>query len=371
MILYLTSNQNIGLLDFLQHENGQPMKRLAGEFHLYRFVTRDMRSFAHITRLVVDLSAVRDTEKEIIDALSAFRTMYDARVIIMADGRRPGDVFLSSLFDEGIRNFITADSIEGMRLEILDCLSDEGMCYEDALRYRIQAVSENEPESESGPLLSGSYRFNCNGLKVMVAGSTTKTGTTTVALNLAHFLRNLGAKTAYLEANDNGHIQTLPIMHKGINEVNGGGYEHKGARYYPARQKYRFGDYQFNIIDIGELKPELMEVYRQADCRVLCTPGKPYALQSMLAALKLMADCDAYVLIHSTLESTREEFRRIASNPNRKVFFPGYSPDLFDGNANASIWSQMMSEYMVAEPDMSDKQNKKKHLKLSEQGRIL
>jgi hypothetical protein len=155
-------------------------------------------------------------------------------------------------------------------------------------------------------------------------------------------------------------------MHKGIKEVSGGGYEHKGVQYYPSRQKYRFSDYHFNIIDIGELKPELMEVYRQADCRVLCTPGKPYALQSILAAQKLMADCDAHVLIHSTPESTREEFRRIASNPNRKVFFPGYSPDLFDGNANASIWSQMMSEYVVAEPDTSDKQNKKKRMRLFE-----
>lgn len=352
-MLYLTGNQNIGLLDFLQNEHGQPLKRLAGEFHLYRFVTRDMRSFAHITRLVIDLSSIRDTEKEIIDALSAFRTMYDARIIILADGRKPGDAFLSTLFDEGIRNFITSESIEGMRLEILDCLSDGGMRYEDALRFRIKEVTEGQ--AEAVPMLSGNYRFTCNGLKVMVAGSTSKTGTTTVALNLAHFLANLGAATAYLEANEHGHILTLPIMHKGIQEANGGIYEYKGVRYYPARQKYRFGDYQFNIIDIGVLKPELMELYRQADCRILCAPGKPYGLQDLLGVLNLLGESTANVLVHSTPDNSREEFRRIVSSQNRQAFFPGYSPDLFDGSANAAIWSQVMAEYVVATQNVTGK----------------
>jgi len=312
-----------------------------------------MRSFAHITRLVIDLSSIRDTEKEIIDALSAFRAMYDARVIILADGRKPGDVFLSTLFDEGIRNFITSESIEGMRLEILDCLSDEGMRYEDALRFRVQEVTEGQAEAVPMPL--GSYRFTCNGLKVMVAGSTSKTGTTTVALNLAHFLANIGASTAYLEANEHGHIQTLPILHKSIQEVHGGGCENKGVRYYPARQKYRFGDYQFNIIDIGVLKPELMELYRQADCRILCAQGKPYGLQDLLGVLKVLGENTANVLVHSTPENTREEFHRIVSSQNRQVFFPGYSPDLFDGSSNAAIWARVMSEYVVAAQNATGK----------------
>lgn len=355
MILYMTSNQNIGLLDFIQ-QDGHTLKRFVGNFHLYQFVTRDMRSFAHITRLVVDLSSLRNTEAEIVDALSAFRTLYDARVIIMADGRKPGDAFLSRLFDEGIRNFITSETIEGMRLEILDCLSEEGMCYEDALRYRVREAAA----LESAVLPAGNWRFNCKGLKVMVAGSTTKTGTTTVALNLAHFLADHGAGTAYLEANENRHIKTLALMDKSIRETDGGGYEHKGVHYYPERLKCRLEYYHFAVIDIGVLEPNAADLFLRGDVRMLCMPGKPYALPGIFEALKLMADSEGSVLVHSTPENLREEFRRIVSNQNRQAFFPGYSPDLFDGNANAAIWSKVMSEYMVAAPDMPDKLYRKK-----------
>jgi len=85
MLLYLTSNENIGIFDFLSIEKGILIKKLSGSFKLMQFILRDMRSLDHYSYFAIDLSAVGDTEGEIIEAIGAFKKMFASRIVFYID----------------------------------------------------------------------------------------------------------------------------------------------------------------------------------------------------------------------------------------------------------------------------------------------
>lgn len=57
MLLYLSSNENIEIFDFLTNEHGIVIKKLSGTFNLKQFVTRDMRSLNHYAYFAIDIVA--------------------------------------------------------------------------------------------------------------------------------------------------------------------------------------------------------------------------------------------------------------------------------------------------------------------------
>ena len=59
---------------------------MSGMFILKQFVIHDVRNLKQFSYFVIDLKALKDTEDKIIEAISAFESMYSSRVIIFAEG---------------------------------------------------------------------------------------------------------------------------------------------------------------------------------------------------------------------------------------------------------------------------------------------
>lgn len=55
MLLYLTSNENVNVFDFLENEHGIIIKKLSGHFSLKQFVMHDMRNLEHYQYVAVDV----------------------------------------------------------------------------------------------------------------------------------------------------------------------------------------------------------------------------------------------------------------------------------------------------------------------------
>lgn len=345
MLLYLSSNQNSGLFDFLVNEHGIPVKKLSGEFCLNKFVIRDMRNFNHYSFIVIDLRSLKDSENEIIDSIIAFMAMYDSRVIILAEGRSQDDELLMKLYNEGVHNIITAQTAEGLKEEILECISVDGMSHKRVLQLE-NIPSEELGSGACGTLIPQKGYFNCNGIKIAVAGVSGKVGTTTNGLNLSHYLADLGAKVSYLEVNKNGHINILSSFYKDIAR-NENFMEYKGVKYFSTKSRYNFSDFNFNILDIGELAPEYLEIFRKCDIRILCATAKPYELPALTKTLELIKNVQINCLFSFASERNRKDAREIVKGDNVMVYFARYSPDLFDDNANKAIWSNMLSEYAL------------------------
>jgi len=390
MLLYLTSNLNLGLFDFIQDET-IPIKKLSGEFNLKKFVIRDMRSFSHIKYVAIDHQALNDTDEELIEGILGFWAMYDARIVYLAEGMKPGDELLSKLYAAGVKNFVTAEDPEEIRKEILECISPEGMSYEKAERFKIQPIeeeprpkvkrakpktesmkAEKEKELEQEPLdyvvvnkttkLGLDTEQERKGIAVGVAGITGKTGTTTTALNLAYFLSRLGAKVSYVECDPTKQLNWLPYYDIAVNDESA---EYNGVFFHTMKVKFSLADYDFNILDLGKMldSGQNVNAFSMSHVRIITAASKPYEVNQLIKTLEDIKDTSTNLLFSFTPDNDRKTLRQIVSkHPEHQVYFTAYSPDLFDPSPNRMIWTNIMSDYLISKPPEAIK---KKRLRVS------
>lgn len=334
MLLYISSNKNIGIFDFLTKEKGFIIKKLSGEFYLNKFVIHDMRNLNHYSYIAIDLQAINDTEQEIIEALRAFKVMYDSRVIIFAEGKSKEEDLIKSLVNEKIYNIITANTVAEIKEEILKCISEEGMIYEDYFTRENNKLLGNVSQ----------YIFKQKDIKIAVAGVSRRCGTTTTAFNLTNCLYGLGAKISYTEANDNNHLKVIADYYEFIKD-SGESLKYKGVEYYPNKQFPN--EYNFNVFDIGVLNGNTLPIYKACDVRMLCSGIKPYEIAGYKKALESISELRINTILNFCTELGRTNFKKLVENENNKAYFTDYSPNLFDGKVNEKIFKEILKDYII------------------------
>nr|WP_245353255.1 hypothetical protein [Clostridium punense] len=332
--MYISSNKNIGIFDFLTKEKGIIIKKLSGEFYLNKFVIHDMRNLSHYSYVAIDLQAIKDAEQEIIEALRAFKVMYDSRVIIFAEGKSKEENLIKSLVNEKIYNIITANTVAEIKKEILKCISEEGMTYEDYFTRDKNKLSSNVSQ----------YIFKEKDIKIAVAGVSRRCGTTTTAFNLTNYLYRLGAKVSYTEANDNNHLQVIADYYEFIKD-SGESLKYKGVEYYPDKQFPN--EYNFNVFDIGVLNGNTIPIYKACDVRMLCSGSKPYEITEYKKALESIFELSINTIFNFSQELGRTNLKKLVENENNKAYFTDYSPNLFDGKVNEKIFKEILKDYII------------------------
>jgi len=337
VILYLCSNQNINLFDFIDKERGMPIKKMSGSFKLKQFVIHDVRNLSQFDFLIIDLKALKDNESEIVEAITAFGTMYSARIILFAEGLEASSPLFSNLIDLGIYNIITSTEFEDIKEEMFQCVSPDGKDIRSAIRSKYFTLEEIKEKGKP------EYSFLCSDIKIAVVGAAHKVGTTTTAFNLVNFLVNAGAETAYVEANTNEHLKCLPSYYKDMC-VNETYLEYKGVKYYFSGNFPEKNN--FIVIDFGTIDQCRIQALKQCEVLILCGTAKPYEVDFLNAALKELEGLTLNIVLSHTLKSVQEDIAVVLGIKNCCLYFTEYSPDLFDGKANEKIFSEMVKEYL-------------------------
>lgn len=336
MILYLTSNANVNLLDQIEMEQEMPVKKLIGQFSLLSFVVKDMRHFSHVRYVAIDRKAIIESDDDMVQALLSFQTMYETRIVIIAEGLPESSPFLQQLIQNGITNVVTSNEIETMLEEIQECFSEQGM-----QRY-IPSVSP-EPVNETLEALQPhkeKYKFDCKNIRIAIAGSDRRVGVTTTAMNLVFWIQMHGGNACYLEANASKHL--AHIFHLFEPEKAGNAYVMEGVDFYLTPELDR--DYNFIVTDCGVLgDPRIQVSFTQADVRVLCGSAMPYELPVFYHALERCKDLSVHAIGLSVPENLRPFLLQMLS---KDILFVDSSHDLFDAKANHQLYDQLLKCYV-------------------------
>lgn len=336
MILYLTSNANVNLLDRVEMEKELPVKKLIGQFSLLPFVVKDMRHFSHVQLFVIDRKAVLESDEEMVQALLSFQIMYEIRIIVIANGLPEGSPFLHQLIQAGVTNIVTATSIESMLGEIKECFSEQGM------QRFIPSISLQDMEqgNHSLQIEKERYQFTCKNIRIAIAGSERRTGVTTTAMNLVFWIQERGGTACYVEANTSKHL--THIIHLFDPNKSGNAYVLGNADFY-LTQKFNH-DYNFIVIDCGVLGDlKLQEVFFHADIRLLCGSAMPYELPIFYRALERCKDLPVYAVGMFVPENLKPYLRQMM---NKSIIFGDSSHDLFDSNVNSQLYFQLLKGHM-------------------------
>lgn len=342
MLLYLTGKDRVNLLDFIESENGLIPKKMTGKFSLLQFVIRDMRNYAHLKFFAIDRAAVTEDDGGFIQAVNSFQTMFSARIIVFCEGCTEGDPFLRQLIMAGVTDLVTAADIKGIRAEIMECLSPDGM-----RRYKEPTPKPQTPSiAVKNMPVSERYIFTAKDVRIAVAGCQRRVGVTTTAINLAYWIQAHGGTACYLESNLHKHLAYVLKLY--ADQPEGSHYAIGGVDYYFTGEFDK--TYNFIVTDCGVLSDPQQPSFAEADLRLLCGSAMPYELAHMQNAVNRCKGMEVQALGMCVPLDIRELVQDASGGD---MLFADPSHELFDGSANAGLNKRLVEGYISGTIDNS------------------
>ena len=336
MLLYLSSNGKSGLTDFME---GQELviKKLTGRFSLKLFAAKDMRNYTGCKYFLVDVSCVEEQLDDFIVALQSMQIMLNVRIIPILSGMENADAYIGRLLDIGVMDIVTADNMDGIKDELAECLSEDGM-----QRYKRQSESLMQDTAfEEVPKQKEivKYKWDARNVKIAIAGTQRRSGVTVTAFNFAAWLIARGASACYVEDNTNRHLNWIINIYD--SEKDGEVYPVGGIDCYFANETDK--DYNFIIYDCGELK-EMITIFKEADIRLLCGSILPYEAKDYLQVLNACNEMDIHKLGLCVPKPLQEFCRKSLS---KDILIAEASHDLFENNINGHIYLPMVKRFII------------------------
>jgi hypothetical protein len=341
VLLYLSSDEKSGIADFVEEDLQFVLKKLVGKFSLKLFVSKDMRNYTGCMFFLVDANCVEEQLEDFIVAVQSLQMMSDARIIVILSGMNEMEHYIEKLLEIDVMDIITADSANGVRDELSECLSPDGM-----QRYRLPRKSTRQQEpatdfdekSSEGEVIT-KYNWNCKNVKIAIAGTQRRSGVTVTAFNMVAWLIARGATACYVEANTHHHLSWIINVYDA--PKNGEGYSVGGIDCYFTDEFGR--GYNFVIYDCGEIK-EPSSIFREAEARLLCGSILPQEIQSFASVSQACKDYEVFKM-GLCVPFPLQEFCR--SSLGEDILIAKPSHDLFENNINEEIYMPMVEKYKM------------------------
>lgn len=346
LLLYMSSNHNMGLFDKPCQENSIILKQLNGEFNLNQFITQDVSNLNCYQYLSIDLSCLKDNDDDIINSIVGIKSMYDIRVIILAIGYENNNSLLGRLFAEGIYNIITATKISNQQTEILNCITSDGMQYKDALKFRMQ---DNEKTNQTRVVIQ-KQSINQT-VSVGVCGALHRIGTTTQALHIAKYLSNNGYKACYIEDNGHGHMDTLSDYYNiKTSDTNFITYDDVDIFLDSDMRQVFCNHYDFLVYDYGLFEETDIQQYLSKDIKIICVGSNSWEAPCIIPAFKNIGEYnDTHFIFSFTSESMQKDIKKLMGKFKDKSYFSKYTPELIDGSTNREMYKEVLRDYVQQE----------------------
>jgi hypothetical protein len=346
-------------------------------------------TLSHVKFFIIDLQSLNDKPDEIKDSLNKLKMLNDEmRIIIIADDEKSKDTnrdLLRRIFDLKIYNIIT----EFSESELEHCITkgkteeeakefflprpkletdEQRKEYEKAVTPQTQQAEvpeETAPEEPSIILLPNKDFRKKSGkenISVAVCAAEPHAGATHNALLMARFLKDLGFRVCYLEANASDRkiffaqrfYQNNFIVNKHLLQI-------RGLDLYSEFNMATVMDcdYDFYIFDFGVFNDSNSLGFLTKDIRVIVSGAKPWELKNLSEPAKLIGPkVDVHFLLNNAapgMESTIKEFMGPLAS---KAYFAEHVPDPFGRGKDETAFKQIFKDYIIVQ-EVRPKQQKK------------
>ena len=319
--------------------------------HIKNLVIGNAAAFTVASRFVIDLSSVKDTPDEIIEAIEALRSLNSsARVIVIADGESPGSSLINKLLNMGIYDIVLEPNQASLKKSLTT-----GYAKDEAIincAYVPAPAVESLPQPVPG--IREIYKANRNFKKrkpyvtIAICAAEPHIGATHQALLMAKFLTYIGFRVCYLEANRRRKIVYLANIYP----INANERKHliqyEGIDIYFDFNTPEVVDmgYDFFIYDMGRLNEMDANSFTTKDLRFIVGGVKAWEIPSYNAVLG-MAGAEksfSFILNHAPA-SEMAMIRDMMSG--FKLYFSDYAPYPFEFGVNLRAYKEIFKEYLT------------------------
>ncbi|PYG84337.1 hypothetical protein LY28_03651 [Ruminiclostridium sufflavum DSM 19573] len=366
MMLYLCSYNNVGLFDWL-NESGlveQPfmLKKISSnQLDLCSFAKKEALSINYYKYLAIDLSAVTNDSDSLRTAIESIRIMNPKIRFIYVDMDNKAEALRDTIRSFGEIPVITEkpekdiSAFKTQTAEALRYTPPEKEAGKEQLEDKIPKPNNKNTKAGSEKS-SREYIIESKNIMIAVLNTYPKAGATTLSINMAEYLREIGAAAAYVECSGElEHLKAIAGSVSGFTKTGDNSFERNGIIYLkneiPEGMNFIINDLS-RIIQDGTEKNALEFT---ANCQkiILCGTSKPYELEETENKIRILEEngCKEICLcLAFTPDSEKASLTDKFGSRRVKVYFTEYTPDMFKSK-NKEIYKRILQEYILEKTD--------------------
>ena len=358
IVLYITSKALRQVIDHSVKEQGLATldcnNQVGNTISLEDFMNKKgfLLGDSDVDYLVIDLSALIDSNERLVKALSGFLTMHElARVVIVAPKNIAGDRILSELFGIGIRNFAVGSDFVILKQHLERCLSEAGMSYKEAIEYKEIRERENIERREIREV---------NKVMIGIAGSESRVGCTHNSIIIANQLKKIGYAVAYLEMNLSGVLHMIR-QEEQANMIDRMFFTSRNIDYYPNCDEILLKKiledkvYNFLVLDFGNFKDCAINLFNKCHVKIALSCVQPWEINYLVDFWNRYDD-EARKQIHFYVNFLNsEKDRKLLEKAFKTKFgYIGYEPDPFEAEEFPQL-KELLADYLPTNSNVQKK----------------
>lgn len=366
MIIYIASHSNNTIINrAIEDSAGRIiLAKIEINFNFTTFVKQQLEQIQMAKIFIIDISALNDSDDDIIMSLNSFRLINDEiKVIIIAPFKNPGDKLLNEIFAMGIYDIIRFDSEtdkEKVIEEIAFCIQ-EGKKYKDSVIYKggaerkeKEAVTKRGKKQVVTEKIVVKTETSVSKALIGFIGVQSRIGVTHNTIVCGNYLRKMGYSVAVLENNKNLNkvFESIKYMEVIEDHISEGYFTYEKVDYYPdydisESYKIQAKGYNFILIDFGTYIPgqDLIELNRCVKSIVIMG-SKSWEIGE---ANNLFSNVDTtlledYYYLFNFTSKENANFLKESMGDLKKVYFANYNPNPFKAEEYEDL-ETIFSEY--------------------------
>lgn len=347
MILVVTKENEKLVSEVCLENNIEDYQILTTVANLYNFTVTELKSLNNFNQIIIDISSINDTEKQLIDSIVTLKTIYiDLRITILAIGYQEGNTLLSKLFSESIFNFVTSKEYHTQKEELKKCITS-GNSYSDSIRYRYKEDNKDIPKSKV--IIKKEYSKKRNSVTIGIVGTQIHIGATTQAMLMCKFLNSIGLHSCYVQANGKKDVEKIAIMNN-VSEMKDM-INYNGIDMYKDFIDNKSTGYDFYIYDYGDIDTFNIDSYITNDIKIVVCGTKEWDFLNISKVFqneklnKIQKDID-FIFNFTAKENERNILSGLAEL-KKNIYFSEYAPNPFNNEKNQNIYHRILKEYII------------------------
>ncbi len=366
MMLYLCSHNNVNLFDWLNESSlvAQPfmLKKISStQLDLSAFAKKEAISINYYKYLAIDLSTVINDSETFKLAIQSIHIMNPKIKFIYVDIGNNTNVLQGVLKTFGDVPIITENPEEDMsrfKTQVTEGLQynqqfldtemgnhDNTINASGIITHKNEASNKSEAKKE--------YIFPHQKVMVAVINAYPRAGATTLSINMATYLKSIGATVSWVELNGElGHLDKIINFTPGFTTVTETRFEREGIVYFkgeiPEEVDFVISDMSRVVQD--ESSEVALEFTKNCNVAILCGTSKPYELQEIKEKIELLQKYGCHKInlcLSFTPEKEKAHLADLFGNKHVSVYFTKYTPDMFAEDVNSDVFQRILQEYIT------------------------
>ncbi len=289
---------------------------------IYKLVSM-LKNAYHYTYIIIDISIFPNTDDDILSALYQLKATSNTKVIIIAQGKCIGDIFLDKLVNLGIYDFVLSWVQDTAQQEMSDCIKGK------ELQDVSQFISvEETPQKKS--LFNFKSRRKAEPIIIQVVGVCPRIGTTTQALRITKGLVSAGYKACYVEKNSSGHLTLIKNIFTQAQQINETTTIYSDLHLCTDINEYVLNAYEYIICDFGDYSDIPIDTLNSTYQTIIVAGSKAWEIFKLPPLMEIVANFDDVKYLFSFIDKKEEiDILDFMETNWTKTYFAEYSPDMF------------------------------------------